>query len=329
MFNPESRVSARPVRWRFCLLLSAVVACASAASGAAVPANARLVVRASQTVSVFQGPATGYAVVAVLRPGDQVTLREQRFGWILVGLDNGKAGWVYSRWLAPAPPETTVQDTLREAQSAREKIAPEVQREAQAERDLAPPKPEAEPAAEGAKSTGAAKARAPRRPAKDDPDHAARVKALAEKLAEFNAQQEAPRQAAGPETARGEVFRLAKIAGTDPDPAARRRAATDLGGHGVAAAPVLVNLLDATDAGVQVEAATQLGRVGGALAVDGLMKAVARADAALPVKIAAVEALATRREARALPLLREQLANSADPAYQSTLRKAIAALGGS
>jgi hypothetical protein len=441
------------------LAIVAVVTWAVATSAASRQPRKRLIVDADQPVSVFVGPGTGFGVVSVVQPGEEVDHCGARPSWTLVCLADGNEGWIYSAWLRPAPSEPTPEEVLRGAEEARRKAEGDGAREPEREvrppvhppvdaeaaraevqaiadrineanrarggassapqssstgvtsepaaeptakpltapfasssvssRVEAPPEPKAPtpeppapktPAPEPPKAAPPApkaptpKAPTPEPPAPEPPapvppkseppasarpapspfvtspvrsatesvkagpegdaDEAAK-KAAAEEAVRKAAEAEAARKAAdeaarrrSPEDARAEVFRLGKIAGSDPDPAARLRAVTDLGGFGVRAVPVLLTVLAEAPPELQAVAATQLGRIGGPLAADALLQAVADPEITVPVKLAVVEGLVSLREKRALALLREELEKAADPAYRSALEKAVAALSG-
>lgn len=63
---------------------------------------------------VRRGQGTKYKVVAVVKEGTAVELLEEGDGYALVRLDNGKQGWIISRYLDVDPPPTELVIQLKE-----------------------------------------------------------------------------------------------------------------------------------------------------------------------------------------------------------------------
>lgn len=69
------------------------------------------------------GSSTDHRIIALLRPGTRVTLIGEEDGWAKVSLEDGRTGWILSRYLTDRPPWiVTARKLERENQSLREKL---------------------------------------------------------------------------------------------------------------------------------------------------------------------------------------------------------------
>ncbi len=95
---------------------------------AAVPASAKdTYVNPITKITMRTGPGTENKIVAMLVSGTRLTVMEKRADWSQVRMDNGKVGWVLTRFLTEKVPVTLVVDKLR-AENAQLKSALEKSR---------------------------------------------------------------------------------------------------------------------------------------------------------------------------------------------------------
>ena len=76
------------------------------------------------TVNLRTGNSFGNKIVALLRPGTQVTLIEEESGWAEVALEDGRKGWLLRKYLSDRPAwRVTAQELAAENQSLKEQVS--------------------------------------------------------------------------------------------------------------------------------------------------------------------------------------------------------------
>ena len=76
------------------------------------------------TVNLRTGNSFANKIVALLRPGTQVTLIEEEAGWAEVALEDGRKGWLLRKYLSNRPAwRVTAQKLAAENQSLKEQVS--------------------------------------------------------------------------------------------------------------------------------------------------------------------------------------------------------------
>ena len=79
------------------------------------PAFAENMYVASVTeISLRTGPSVDNKIIAMLKTGSKLEIIEFNTDWSQVRIDNGKSGWVLSRFITPKKPEILLLDELKE-----------------------------------------------------------------------------------------------------------------------------------------------------------------------------------------------------------------------
>jgi SH3 domain protein len=83
------------------------------------PAFAENMYVASVTeISLRTGPSVDNKIIAMLKTGSKLEIIEFNTDWSQVRTDNGKSGWVLSRFITPKKPEILLLDELKEKNQA-------------------------------------------------------------------------------------------------------------------------------------------------------------------------------------------------------------------
>jgi len=69
-------------------------------------------------ISLRTGPSVDNKIVAMLKTGSKLEVIEFNTDWSQVRIDNGKSGWVLSRFITPKKPEILLLDELKEKNQA-------------------------------------------------------------------------------------------------------------------------------------------------------------------------------------------------------------------
>jgi SH3 domain protein len=115
----DGKGSPRLRGWLFCLALAVVF------SGTSEGAH-QLSLYVSDTTleaNLRSGIDTDQRIIAMLRPGTQVTLLREERGWAEVTLQDGRRGWILKRYLSDRPPwMVTAQQLESENQKLRDQL---------------------------------------------------------------------------------------------------------------------------------------------------------------------------------------------------------------
>ncbi len=65
-------------------------------------------------ISLRTGPSVDNKIIAMLKTGSKLEIIEYKTDWSQVKADNGKSGWVLSRFITPKKPEILLLDELKE-----------------------------------------------------------------------------------------------------------------------------------------------------------------------------------------------------------------------
>jgi SH3 domain protein len=65
-------------------------------------------------ISLRTGPSVDNKIIAMLKTGSKLEIIEYKTDWSQVRTDNGKSGWVLSRFITPKKPEILLLDELKE-----------------------------------------------------------------------------------------------------------------------------------------------------------------------------------------------------------------------
>src|SRR3989339_129113 len=65
-------------------------------------------------ISLRTGPSVDNKIIAMLKTGNKLEIIEFNKDWSQVRTDNGKSGWVLSRFITPKKPEILLLDELKE-----------------------------------------------------------------------------------------------------------------------------------------------------------------------------------------------------------------------
>jgi SH3 domain protein len=69
-------------------------------------------------ISLRTGPSVDNKIIAMLKTGSKLEIIEFNTDWSQVRIDNGKSGWVLSRFITPKKPEILLLDELKEKNQA-------------------------------------------------------------------------------------------------------------------------------------------------------------------------------------------------------------------
>jgi len=328
------------------LILALAVLVCSPARGAeedsADEAQIRLQVIGGAAVNVFAGPGVGYPIVRVVKSGDLLVPCGRQYGWSKVCFEDGRQGYVFGRWVRRVKIETEprVEDLVR-TEPERELIPPP----GSADRGESVPVLEEmeEEAGDGhARGGREPKKILPEKPWSEVPEPVLGEPELVvpeeEDAAEPESAEESPAAEAEPTEEQMELvsripledmdlLRLSWTLKYDPKPARRLQAVKVLGTRGLSGVPILLDALEEGPTLLRVEAARQLGNVGGPLAQQGLVDALQRGNTPTPAKIAVAQTLADMGDRSVLPVLRSQLSRAVHEGYREALIQAISKLG--